>query len=88
MLIDGLFDASPAVRHKELLQLMARGVPVIGAASMGALRAAELAPFGMIGVGRIFTAYAAGALVGDDEVALLHGPEELGWTPSPSRWSM
>ncbi len=80
LLVDGLFDASPAVRHKELLQLMAGGVPVIGAASMGALRAAELAPFGMIGVGRIFTAYTVGALVGDDEVALLHGPEEAGWT--------
>ena len=81
VLIDGLFDTSPAVRHKELLILLARGVAVIGAASMGALRAAELAEFGMIGVGDVFTAFASGRLIGDDEVALLHGPERLGWAP-------
>jgi hypothetical protein len=78
-LIDGLFDAWPAIRHRELLDLMAAGVPVIGGASMGALRAAELQPYGMIGVGRIFAAYMDGRLTGDDEVALLHGPEALGW---------
>jgi hypothetical protein len=79
VLIDGLFDEQPAIRHKELLDLMARGVPVIGGASMGALRAAELAAFGMIGVGRVFDSFIQGYLVGDDEVALLHGPEESDW---------
>ncbi len=79
VLIDGLFDAWPAVRHKELLILLAREVAVIGAASMGALRAAELSAFGMSGVGDIFRAYADGRLTGDDEVALLHGPERLRW---------
>ena len=48
---------------------MAAGTQVFGAASMGALRAAELAPFGMIGVGAIFAAYRDGRLTGDDEVA-------------------
>lgn len=80
-LIDGLFDEQPAIRHKELLTLIAEGVTVLGAASMGALRAAELAPFGMIGVGQIYEAYARGYLVGDDEVAVLHGPAELDWAP-------
>ncbi len=79
VLIDGLFDEQPAIRHKELLVLLARGVRVSGAASMGALRAAELHRFGMEGVGRVFTAYARGRLTGDDEVALLHGPAELDW---------
>jgi hypothetical protein len=79
VLIDGLFDAWPAIRHKELLDLMAAGIPVVGGASMGALRAAELGSFGMIGVGRIFTAYAEGRLTGDDEVAVLHGPGALDW---------
>jgi hypothetical protein len=79
VLLDGLFDLYPAIRHKELLALMAEGVPVIGGASMGALRAAELHPFGMIGVGAIFQAYVSGRLVGDDEVALLHGPQEMDW---------
>ena len=81
VLIDGLFDQVPAIRHKELLMLMARGVRVFGAASMGALRAAELAPHGMIGVGAIFNAFQQGRLRGDDEVALLHGPMELDWLP-------
>ena len=46
---------------------------------MGALRAAELVPFGMIGVGPIFEAYRDGLYTDDDEVALLHGPAELGY---------
>jgi hypothetical protein len=46
---------------------------------MGALRAAELAPFGMIGVGRVFEGYLSGALVDDDEVAVAHGPPDLGY---------
>ena len=81
VLIDGLFDEQPSIRHKELLTLIAQGVTVIGGASMGALRAAELSAFGMIGVGQIYEAYARGYLVGDDEVAVLHGPEELDWSP-------
>ena len=81
VLIDGLFDERPSIRHKELLTLMAQGVTVIGGASMGALRAAELSAFGMIGVGAVYEAYARGYLVADDEVAVLHGPEELDWSP-------
>ncbi|MZE53127.1 TfuA-like protein, partial [Streptomyces sp. SID5770] len=36
---------------------------------------AELAAFGMTGHGRIFAGYHSGAIVADDEVALLHGTE-------------
>jgi hypothetical protein len=79
VLIDGLFDHYPAIRHKELLALIDQGVPVVGAASMGALRAAELHVHGMIGVGDIFQAYASGRIVGDDEVAVLHGPAGMDW---------
>jgi hypothetical protein len=78
VLIDGLFGTRPSVWHKEVLVLLARGFRVIGAASMGALRAAELAPFGMIGSGAIFSAYASGQLTGDDEVAVIHAPAALG----------
>jgi hypothetical protein len=67
------------VWHKEILWAMARGVHVFGAASMGALRAAELHPFGMRGIGRIFEAYSSGELEADDEVAVLHGPAEVGF---------
>lgn len=80
-LIDGLFDSCAAPWHKEILLLMAAGTRVYGAASMGALRAAELAPFGMVGVGTIYAAYRSGLLTGDDEVALAHGPEEWEWRP-------
>lgn len=80
-LIDGYFDWRPAPWHKELLALMARGTLVFGAASMGALRAAELHRFGMVGIGAIFRAYRDGRLTGDDEVALVHAGERLGWAP-------
>ena len=80
-IIDGLFDQSPAVRHKEILLLRSRGVHVLGAASMGALRAAEMSAFGVVGVGHVYRAYADGRLVGDDEVALLHGPQQFDWKP-------
>ena len=56
-LVDGVFQQAPAVWHREILWALTRGVHVFGAASMGALRAAELAPFGMQGVGRVFEAY-------------------------------
>ena len=78
-IIDGYFECVPSVWHKEILFALNRGVPVFGAASMGALRAAELAPFGMVGVGAIFEAYRDGVLEDDDEVAVIHGPVEFGY---------
>ena len=78
-IVDGYFERMAAVWHKELLLALERGIAVYGAASMGALRAAELAPFGMIGVGRIFAAYRRGELVADDEVAVAHLPAEYGF---------
>lgn len=79
ILIDGRFEDRPAVRHKEILWAMAQGIIVIGAASMGALRAAELHPFGMIGVGVIFRWYRRWPLAPDDAVAVQNGPAELGF---------
>ena len=76
---DGMFEQVPAVWHKEILAALDAGVHVFGAASMGALRAAELHQFGMRGVGRIFEAFRDGLWTDDDEVALLHGPEEAGY---------
>ena len=78
-LIDGRFQSTPAVWHKEILYALSRGIACYGAASMGALRAAELAGLGMHGVGGVFEQYASGALEDDDEVAVLHGPAELGY---------
>jgi hypothetical protein len=80
-LVDGVFEAQPSVWHHEVLAALEAGVAVFGGASMGALRAAELAPHGMVGVGRIFTWYRDGVVVDDSEVALLHAGEEHGWRP-------
>jgi hypothetical protein len=81
VLLDGYYYTVPSVTHKELLYALDAGVRVIGAASLGALRAVELAPFGMVGAGRVFEAYRDGSLDGDDEVALLHAPAEHGYRP-------
>ena len=78
-IIDGYFDGVPAVWHKEVLWALSAGIAVFGAASMGALRAAELHSFGMRGVGRIFEDFRDGRLTDDDEVALLHGPAEAAY---------
>jgi hypothetical protein len=78
-IIDGYFERMAAVWHKELLLALERGIEVWGASSMGALRAAELAPFGMRGVGAIYRAFARGAYIADDEVAVAHLPAEAGY---------
>ncbi|XUM20220.1 TfuA-like protein [Bradyrhizobium oligotrophicum S58] len=78
-IIDGYFEQVPSVWHKEILWAMANGIHVFGSASMGALRAAELYAFGMEGVGKVFAAYRDGVFEADDEVALIHGPAELGF---------
>jgi ribosomal protein S12 methylthiotransferase accessory factor len=53
-IIDGTFHQSLAVSPGEIMDAMRAGLKVYGASSMGAMRAAELAPYGMVGVGRIF----------------------------------
>jgi hypothetical protein len=74
--VDGYFETVPTVWHKEILWAMSQGIHVYGAASIGALRAAELAEFGMKGVGQIYEQYRTDELT-DDEVAVLHGPAEV-----------
>jgi hypothetical protein len=78
-LVDGYFEHSLAVWHKEILWALSRGVRVYGAGSMGALRAAELEAFGMVGVGDVFDRYRSGELQDDDEVAIVHGPSSHGY---------
>ena len=73
-LIDGVFFQDCSVGHREILAVLNRGVTVVGASSMGALRAAELDSFGMIGVGEIYRRYRSGEIEADDEVALTFDP--------------
>lgn len=80
-LIDGVFKDAPTVRHREILWALSQGIPVFGAASMGALRAAELSGHGMIGVGLIYRWFRRHDLLPDDAVAVAHGPAALGSMP-------
>lgn len=78
-IVDGYFEGAAAVWHKEILYALDQGVPVFGSSSMGALRAAELHAFGMQGIGQVFEWYRDGVICDDDEVAVLHGPQEVGY---------
>ncbi len=70
VLIDGVFFQQLAVAPREVLDLLADGARVIGASSMGALRAAECWPSGMVGRGVIYRLFKRGVLDSDDEVAV------------------
>ena len=76
VMIDGFFEQTAAVWHKEILLALSMGVQVYGASSMGALRAAELGPYGMIGIGQIFEWYRDAVIIDDDEVALAHTKDD------------
>ena len=73
-LIDGVFFQECSVAHKEVIYALQAGAKVVGASSMGALRASELDVYGMEGIGTIYQAYKSGHLVSDDEVALVFDP--------------
>lgn len=75
LIIDGAFEACASVWHKEILYALSLNIPVMGAASMGALRAAELYEQGMIGVGLIYDYYKLGLLIDDDEVAVSYAKD-------------
>jgi hypothetical protein len=76
-IVDGVFLATLPPSPMEVLRALQTGVPILGSASLGALRAVELEPFGMIGVGRIFHMYRRGQLTADDEVALVFAPDDF-----------
>jgi len=79
LLIDGVFFQECSVAHKEVIYALEAGAKVLGASSMGALRASELDIYGMEGIGKIYQAYKSGHLVSDDEVALVFDP--FSWEP-------
>lgn len=76
-IIDGQFFQSFSISPKEVLRAIDAGCRVFGASSMGALRAVELAPYGMVGVGDIYRLYADGIVDADDEVAMVYDTETL-----------
>ena len=72
LIIDGYFYTKLSVLHKEILSAINQNKNVIGAASMGALRAKELNSYGMIGFGEVYDFYNQFPHTGDDEVGILH----------------
>lgn len=74
LVIDGVFHHDLAPSPKEVYAACKR-VRMFGASSMGALRAAECAPFGMLALGIVARWYTSERIDGDDEVALLVHPE-------------
>jgi hypothetical protein len=75
-IIDGVFMYTLPPSPHEVLRALDEGIPMMGSSSLGALRAAELAPFGMRGIGAIFEKFQSGELVADDEVALVFAPDD------------
>lgn len=74
-IIDGQFLQSLAVSPLEIFAALRAGTIVLGAASMGALRAVEMSGFGMIGVGTIFRWFRDARLVAEDELAVAYDAE-------------
>lgn len=81
LLIDGFFHGTTPIWQREIRAALEAGILVVGAASMGALRAMELAPFGMVGCGTVWSWFRDQTIDGDDEVALLHGDESVHYRP-------
>jgi len=76
-LIDGVFLHDYPPSPIEVYQLtMLHNFTVVGASSLGALRAVELEKFGMIGVGKVFDFYKKRILFADDEVAVTYAEGE------------
>ena len=74
VLVDGVFHHDLAPSPKEVLNACRR-ITVFGAASMGALRAAECALYGAVPLGIIARWYLRETIDGDDEVAVLMHPK-------------
>jgi len=74
-IIDGAFFQSLSISPKEVLRALDVGVRMYGSSSIGALRAVECAPYGMVGVGQIYQAYQCGRINADDEVAITYDDE-------------
>jgi hypothetical protein len=79
ILIDGFFHQTLAPWHKEILFAIERGCRVIGAGSLGALRAVECARYGAEPVGVIAGWYADESCTDDADVALAHGHADDGY---------
>ena len=80
VICDGVFQSVPAVSHAELCGALDAGWQVWGVSSIGAIRAFELRDEGMRGFGYVHEQLSRHEDSTDDEMCLLHFPEEP-WFP-------
>jgi hypothetical protein len=74
LILDGVFLDEPAMSPREVVDVIQDDGIVVGASSMGAIRAADCWPAGMRGVGSIYRLFRRGCLTSDDEVAVTFSP--------------
>ena len=73
---DGVFQTVPAVAHAELCLALDAGWQVWGVSSIGAIRGFELRDEGMRGFGHVYAMLRRFDDFTDDEMCLLHFPEQ------------
>jgi hypothetical protein len=76
VICDGVFKSAPAVSHAEIARALDAGWQVWGVSSIGAIRAHEMRREGMLGHGWVYRQFARYSDFTDDEMCLLHLPEE------------
>jgi hypothetical protein len=75
VIIDGVFAQRLAIAPSEVVDTAMAGARVIGASSLGAIRAAECWPAGAEGIGAVYRLYRLAVLRDDDEVAVATDPD-------------
>ena len=76
LILDGVFANAPAISPREVVDVIRDGAVVVGASSMGALRACDCAPAGAIGHGAVFRLFRRRVISSEDEVAVAFWPEK------------
>ncbi|WP_423600861.1 TfuA-like protein [Roseateles sp. MS654] len=70
LIVDGVFGDCLTVTNTECREALAKGFTLVGASSIGAIRAADCATLGMIGVGYVYERFRSGKISDDSEVAV------------------
>ncbi len=86
LLVDGFFEQVAAVSIGELMDALRTGMSLHGSSSMGALRAAELATYGMRGHGLVYDLVTTTPRFSDDLVAQAMTTDGNGVHPVSQAW--
>jgi hypothetical protein len=76
LIIDGSFSQVLPVSPREVVEVARDGAQIVGASSMGAIRAAECWPVGVHGVGAVYRMYRSGLFDSDDPVVVATDPDD------------